>query len=120
MAAWQNAIFRACAAFLLGTLTVACSPKRNTTDSTDPDLLYPFGTPRQQIILKRPGLGLRIIIETLPDDEFLVATVRQMLAQGMARPTYYERFPVLGTAGAIQDYVFYDRHQCVMYVARRT
>ena len=88
--------------------------------SQDPDLLYPFATPRHQIIQKRPGTGLRTIVETLPDDEFLIATVRQMLAQGMARPTYYERFPVLGTAGAVQEYVFYDRHQCVMYVARRT
>jgi hypothetical protein len=109
-----------CVQVLACSMCAGCQSSRPEAIESDPDLLYPFGTPRQQIIQKRPGSGLRIIVETLPDDEFLVATVRQMLAQGMARPTYYEKFPVLGTAGAVQDYIFYDRHQCVMYVARRT
>jgi|SRR5688572_24876446 len=80
---------------------------------------FRIGAPREEIIKNRSSSGLIIMPAALPDDEFLQATVREIASLGKARPTYYETFPIPATRNAYKDYVFYDGHRRVMYVARR-
>jgi hypothetical protein len=81
---------------------------------------FRLGAPREEVIKNRTSSGLVIMPDALPEhDEFLQATIREIVALGKARPTYYETFAVPATRNAYKDYVFYDGQRRVMYVARR-
>ncbi|HYE19833.1 MAG TPA: hypothetical protein VEA69_15390 [Tepidisphaeraceae bacterium] len=109
---------------LTGALLVhGCAPNGADGSSASlpsADALYPIGFARDDIH-PRGSLGRKWLRETEPEDEFARLTVRQMVGMGKARPISYERFAPAHEPGVMHtDYVFYDSHGRIIYVARKT
>lgn len=87
----------------------------------DPDYLYPWGTPRQDLETRYGKTKFYWVPEREPEDAFAAATMRQMLAAGKARARSYQVFSqVRPEGGAYADYVFYNDREQVLYTARRS
>ena len=106
--------------FVLLVVSTGCNDSNVSRGESEAQRDFRIGAPREEVIKHRTTSGLIIMPDALPDhDEFLQATVREIVSLGKARPTYYETFHVPAAGNDYRDYVFYDGQRRVMYVARR-
>jgi len=97
----------------------------NWVDSRDidEDVLYPWGTAREDLETKYGAGRLVYIVNEVPRDEFAAATVKEMVSLRRPRAVAYEVFVrrnfETGGQGYYSDYVFFNDQNRVLYAARR-
>ena len=102
-------------------LLAGCTPNLSSPE-LEADTLYHWGDQREDLE-GRFGKGVVVWVgDTIPDDPFAAANMREMLASGKPRPSYYEIFlrKNLGPGGDYyRDYVFFNDQNRVVYSVRR-
>jgi hypothetical protein len=97
----------------------------NSVDSRDidEDVLYPWGTTRDDLETKYGAGRLIYIVNEVPRDEFAAAAVKEMVSLRRPRAVSYEVFvrrnSGTGGEGYYSDYVFFNDQNRVLYAARR-
>lgn len=109
-------------AFILIPLLAGCASTPDPSAEIDADSLYRWGDHREELEAKHGRGRIVFVGESIPDDTFAAAIMREMVSLGKPRPSSYEIFlrHNLGTGGGyFSDYVFFNDLNRVVYVARR-
>ena len=112
---------------VIALIAILAGCASNSVDSRDRDIdedvLYPWGTTREDLETKYGTGRLIYIVNEVPRDEFAAAAVKEMVSLRRPRAVSYEVFVRrnfgTGGEGYYSDYVFFNDQNRVLYAARR-